>query len=69
MLVSSANRIGIAFLCMPAGKSFEYKRNSVGPSTDPWVNPCLIIAQFVAAVLWFILLFIRTRWYLSYMHD
>ena len=35
MLVSSANKTGIAFLFMTAGKSFMYKRNSLGPSIDP----------------------------------
>ena len=63
MLVSSANRTGIAFLFMTAGKQFVYKRNSVGPSTEPWGTPCLIIAQLEATELWFVLLSIRTRWY------
>jgi hypothetical protein len=55
MLVSSANKTGIDFLFMTAGKSFIYKRNSVGHSTEPCGTPCLIIAQFETAVLWFII--------------
>ena len=46
-LVFSANKTGIAFLFMTAGKSFMYKRNSVGPSTEPCGTLCLIIAQFI----------------------
>jgi hypothetical protein len=46
-----ANKTDIAFLFMTAGKSFMYKRNSVGPSTEPCGTPCLIIAQFETAVL------------------
>jgi len=38
-------------LFMNAGKSFMYRRNSVGPSTEPCGNPCLIISQFETAVL------------------
>jgi hypothetical protein len=45
MLVSSANRIGIAFLFVSVGKSFMYKRNSVGPDTEPCGIPCLILDQ------------------------
>jgi len=58
MLVSTANKTGIAFLFMTAGKSFMYKRNSVGPNTEPCGTP------FETAVLLFVLLSIRTRWYL-----
>jgi len=50
MLVSSANKTGIAFLFMTADKSFVYKRNSVGPSTEPCGAPCLTTAQFETAV-------------------
>jgi len=50
-LVLSANKTAIAFLFMTAGKSFMYKQKSVGPSTEPCGTPCLIIAQFVTAVL------------------
>jgi len=45
MLVSLANKTGIAFLFMTADKSFMYKRNSVGPSTEPCGTPYLIIAN------------------------
>jgi len=48
--MSSAKKTGIAFLFMTVGKSFMYKRNSVGPSTEPCGTPCLIIAQFETAV-------------------
>jgi hypothetical protein len=51
MLVSLANKTGIAFLFMTAGKSFMYKRNSVGPNAEPCGTPCLILAQFETAVL------------------
>jgi hypothetical protein len=53
MLVLSANKTGIAFLFMITGKSFTYKRNSVGPSTEPCGTPCLIVAQFETALLQF----------------
>jgi len=51
MLVSSANEAGIAFLFMTAGKSFMYKRKSVGPNTEPCGTLCLIIAKSEIAVL------------------
>jgi len=51
MLASLANKTGIAFLFITAGKSFMYKRNSVGPSIEPCGTPCLITAQFETAVL------------------
>ena len=69
MLVSSANKTIIAFLFMTAGKSFMYKRNSVRPSTEPFGTHYLIIAQFETALFSFVLLSIRTRWYLSVMYD
>ena len=53
MILSSANKTGIAFLFMTAGKSFMYKINSVGPSTEPCGTPCLIVAQFETALLQF----------------
>ena len=45
MLVSLANKTGIAVLFITAGKSFMYKRNSVGTNTEP-CGTCLTIAQF-----------------------
>jgi len=51
MLASSTNKTGIAFLFMTAGKSFMYKRNSVGPNTEPCDTPCLIVAQFEIVIL------------------
>jgi hypothetical protein len=68
-LVLSADKAGIAFLFMTAGKSFMYKRNSVGPSTEPCGSPCFIVAHFETAVLRFVLLSFRTRWYLPLMYD
>ena len=50
---------------MTAGKSFVYKRNSVEPSTEPCGTPRFIISQFETAVLCFVLLSIRTHWYLE----
>ena len=69
MLVSSANKTGTVFLFMTAGKSFMYKRNSVGPNNEPCGTPYLIIAQYETAVLRFALLSIRIRWYLPLMYD
>jgi hypothetical protein len=51
MLVSSANRTGSAFFFMIADKSFMYKRNSVGPNTEPFGTPLSILAQFETVVL------------------
>ena len=51
MLVLSANKTGIAFWFMTAGKSFMYKTSSAGASTAPCGTASLIIAQFEAAVL------------------
>jgi len=51
MLVSLANETGIAFLFITAGKSFMYKRKSVGPNTEPCGTPCLINAKSETAVL------------------
>ena len=69
VLVSSANRTGIAFPFITAGISFMYKRKSMGHNTEPCVTPCLILAQFETVVLWFVLLSIRTRWYQPLMYD
>jgi hypothetical protein len=44
MLVSLANKTGIVFLFMTAGKSFMYERNSVGPNTETCHTPFLILA-------------------------
>jgi len=38
-------------LSMTAGKSSTYRRNSVGPSTEPCGTPRLIKAQFETVVL------------------
>jgi hypothetical protein len=46
-----------------------YERNSVGPNAEPCGTPCLILAQFETAVLWFVLLSIMTRWYLPLRYD
>jgi len=35
-VVSSANDIGRVELFIVLGKSFMYKRNNNGPTTDPW---------------------------------
>jgi hypothetical protein len=35
-----ANKPGIAFLFITAGKSFMHKRNSVQPNTEPCGTPC-----------------------------
>jgi hypothetical protein len=51
MLVLSANKTGIAFLFITAGKSFMYRRNSMGPNIEPCGILCLIIAQFETVVL------------------
>jgi hypothetical protein len=69
MHVSSANKTGIAFLFMTNGNSFMYKRNSVGPNTEPCGTPCLITAQFETKDLWFALSFVMTRWYLPVIYD
>jgi len=42
MSASSANRTGIAFLFITADKSFMYKRNGVGPNTEPCGTWCAI---------------------------
>jgi len=49
--VSSANKTDIAFVLITAGKSFMYKRKSVGHNTEPCGTPCLILAQFETVVL------------------
>jgi len=35
MLKSLANKPGIAFLFITAGKSFMYRKNSMGPNIEP----------------------------------
>jgi hypothetical protein len=51
MLVSSANRTGMVFLFISAGKSFMYRRNSMGPNLELCGTLCLIITQFETVVL------------------
>ena len=51
MLVSSANRTVIAFLFITAGKSFLYRRNSMGPNIESCGTLCLITVQFEEVVL------------------
>jgi hypothetical protein len=38
-------------LFMTAGKSFMYKRNSVGHNTEPCGTPSLVLSQFETVVL------------------
>jgi len=47
MLVSLANKTGIALVFIPAStsKSFMYKRNSLGPNIEPCGTPSLIIQK------------------------
>jgi hypothetical protein len=56
-------------LFITAGKSFVYKRKSVGPNRESCGTACLILAQFETVVLWFVLLSILTLWYLALMYD
>jgi hypothetical protein len=59
MLVSSAKIIGAEVLFINLGKSFIYKRKSIGPKIEPCGIPCLTLAQFETSLLFchYILLF------------
>jgi len=57
MLVYSANKIGIGFLFMTAGKSFMCKRNGVGPCTEPCGIPSLFIAHFESVIVIYFIIY------------
>ena len=46
------------FLCLETilGKLLMYNRKSKGPSTEPWVTPCLIISHFELLLIALLLL-------------
>jgi hypothetical protein len=44
-LVSSANKTILLLLFVKEGKSFMYRRNSKGPSIDPWGTPWVTLPQ------------------------
>jgi hypothetical protein len=64
MLVSSANKTGVALLFNNTGKLFIYSRKNKGPMKEPCGTLCLTFSQFDGMDSFLFLLYIETFWHL-----